>query len=149
MRAGEAEFLRLLVHALDEGVHRAGGEGGNGVGGIVAGADHQAVEQVLIAQALARVDGHARGIAGHLTCGSGRGDDLLEIPPLDAEQQSHDLGGAGGVHALGGVLVQQHLAAVRVDEYGCLRVEIAGAQGEGVPSLYMVGVQMSKPSSSE
>ena len=63
----------------------------------------------------------------------GDGDLLIEGDvALQGEQQRHHLGGAGGIHAHQRILVKQHVAGLRVDEYSGLGVQMIGRKRAGV-----------------
>ena len=122
-----------VVHHGDKFGHAAAHQVGDGVGAVVARMQHRAVEQILKRHALAGVDGHLGTVRGHVFRHVGNGDLLIQgNVALHGQQQRHDLGGAGGIHAHQRILVKEHVAGLGVDEHGRLRVKMRRQQRAGV-----------------
>ncbi len=107
---GHAQGGRSLVHARHEAVHRARTQYRQRVGGVVAAAQHQPVKQIARGHLLARRHRCEGAVLGHFLGRLGNGDHPIGLQGLQRQQQRHDFGGAGGVHPLVGLLVEDDFA---------------------------------------
>ena len=130
--ARHAQLLGPLVHAL----HKGGGVPADGhsqdVGCLVGRGNQQAVEQVLHRDDLPGLEVGGGGVIGDVSQGGCVHSDFggqIQLTPahgLQGEQGGHDLGDAGGVALLIGVLVVEDLVRVQVDEQGGLGIHCDG-----------------------
>ena len=129
MGACHAQLLRPLVHPLHEGGDVPGHSDGQGVGRLVGGGQHQAVEQVVDGDLLPGEKAGGGGIIGHVRQSLRRDGhhrihgQLSPADGLQGQQTGHDLGDAGGVAGLVGVLLVEDLLGVQVDEQGGFGVD--------------------------
>ena len=121
--AGAAQLLCFLVHHGDKGGQVAAGDIAGDDAGRVVGAGHQqAVQQVHAAHRLsdAEVHGAAVGVLDVLELlrqAGGNGDLFVQVlAALQKEQGRHHFGQAGNVAGLPGVLVQDGLARVQIEQ---------------------------------
>ena len=124
--------LRAGVHHVHKALDAAADEHGHGVGRVVAGAQHHAVEQILHGHFLAHLHGHDGGILRDVGRRVGNLDSLGQIGAVfHGQQQRHDLGRAGRIHARVGVFLHEHAAVVLIHQQECLRVELIGGERLG------------------
>ena len=133
VRAGAADFGGAVVHHGHKFGYAAAHQVGDGVGAVVAGAEHGAVKQVLERHLFAGVDGHLGTVRRYVLRYVGDGDFLLQGDvAFHGQQERHDFCGAGGVHARQRILVKEHVAGFGVDKHGGLRVQVGGQKRAGV-----------------
>ena len=135
---GAAQLGRPLVHPGHKGGQvAAGGVRRDDAGRVVGAGHHHPVEQVPAADRLAdaQPDGGAVGVldVGELLGeAGGDGDLLLHVQAaLQIEQGGHHLGQAGHIAGLVGVLFQDGLAGVEVEEVDRL-IGVGGRHRHGV-----------------
>ena len=122
--ARHAQLLGSLVHAIHKGGDVPADGHGQDVGRLVGRGDQQAVEQVLHRDDLPGLEVGGGGVIGDVSQGGRVHSDFggqVQLTPahgLQSEQGGHDLGDAGGVALLVGVLVVEDLVRVQVDEQG-------------------------------
>jgi hypothetical protein len=110
---GEAERGGVAVHLGDEARFRAGGGDCEGVGGVVAAAQDQSVEEVADADLLSRPQPHQRlPVFGFVGLGA---DDLVEWQVLHRHVGGHQLGGAGDRQRFLGGMRDEDVAGAGVD----------------------------------
>ena len=135
-----ADLHRAAVHQLHKAVHRAGNQHGHRIRAVVARGQHEAQQQIAEAHGLARVHGNQGAVAGDACRRLGNGDLLLQRDSaLNAQQQRHDLRGAGRVHAVALVLAEEHVAGGRVHQHGRLGIEHVRGQLRGVGRVVVLG----------
>ena len=119
-----AQLLRPLVHPLHESGDVPGHGDGQGVGGLIGGGYHQAVEQVVDGDLLSGLEVGGGGVLRHAHKGLLRHGDqsvhgqLAPADGLQGQQAGHDLCDAGGIPDIVGVLLVEDLAGVQVHQQG-------------------------------
>ena len=132
--AGAAQLLGLLVHHRDKIGQAARHIVGDDAGGIVGAGHQQAVQQVDAAHGLAdaQIHGAAVGVLDvlELLCQAGGNGDLFVqvFAAFEKEQGRHHLGQAGDIPLLPGVLVQDGLVDVCVEQIDRLAL-VGGLDG--------------------
>ncbi len=132
MGALTAQVLGLLVHPRHEGVDRPVDGLRQHVAALVGGGEHDAVEQLLHRQLLARLDAHVAAVGRDGGDGGfGGGEDgvhgqLALVDGLQHQKTGEDLCYAGGVELLVDVLRVEDFLGVRVDEKGGLGLDVEG-----------------------
>ena len=111
---GQPQRRRVAVHLGDEARLRTGGSAGEVVGGVVAAAQDQAVEQVPHADPLPRPQAEQR-LAVFGLVGSGA-DDAVERQLVQGDVGGHQLRRAGDRQVLLAGVGDQHFAAASVDQ---------------------------------
>ena len=102
------------VHPPDKGCRPAAAVG-QGLRRVVAGAQQQAVQQLLHRHPLSGPEVHGGTLCHVFLLYS---DDVRRRGAFQRHQGRHDLGGAGDEHPPAAVLVIQHLPGVRVHQHG-------------------------------
>ena len=135
--AGAAQLRRAGVHLPDEVQHAAAHIVGDDAGGVVGAGHQQGIQQVDAAHRLtdAQARGHAVGVLDVLELlghGGGHGHFAVQVlAALQQQQGGHHLGQAGHILLLVGVLGQDGLAGVGVEQIH--RLGLAGRlDGHGV-----------------
>ena len=136
-----AQLPGLSVHVGHEVVHRAVRRRGQHIGRVTVGLQQHAVQQLLHRQLLPHLEvGHHIALprrdvleAGLADGDHGGGGEPPLLDGLHHQQGGHDLGGAGGVGLLIGVLGVQHLPVVGVQQHrvGAEQVELVLLLGGG------------------
>ena len=114
--ARHAQLPGFFVHPLSEFFDAARVQHGDGVGRVVAAFEHQAVQQVTQRHLLAVEYGHLRAVGRDIPGLPWDSDHLVRVHRFQRQQQGHDLGGAGGVHAGVCFLLQQQGAIIHIDQ---------------------------------
>ena len=105
---GHAELGRLGVHQLRKLLHAVRDMQRERRGGVVAGDQQQAVEQVLDCVALSRLEVHRGALDARATAVDLH--EVVELAVLEHDDGSHYLRRAGDEHVLVGVLLIEHPA---------------------------------------
>ena len=119
MRARHAQLGGFGVHAIGKSADGTGQMHRNSRRGVVAGYEHQPVQEIPQADRFTDLKAHQRAMLGKalfdlLADGEGR----VEVAAFEREHARHDLRGAGGKRALIGQPLVEHLtgvAAIRDD----------------------------------
>ena len=106
VRPGQAETARLVVHQLREALHSAAAVNGQRHGGIVAGGQHQPVEQLLQGKHLPLFQVHGGTLDAHRFLGNAHS--VQDVALLANNQRRHDFGGAGDQAPLRGIFLVKH-----------------------------------------
>ena len=99
-----AQHLCLIVHRIDEILHRSGNRNGQNLGSVVGAVQKQSVQHVLCGDHLAHLQSHI--VAHHLVQHLGRnGDGTIRILTQGFYRQNagHQLDGGGGIDPLVGI----------------------------------------------
>ena len=141
VRAGAAQLCRFGVHLLHKTHHAAPHVPRNDAGGVVGADDEHSVQQVDAAHGLADAQPHG-GAVGVLDIlellrqVGGHGHFTVQILAAFHQQQGgHQLGQACHIFLLVGVLAQDGLAGVRVEQIHCLSL-CCSLDGHGVYCKY-------------
>ena len=123
VRVRAAERVRALVHHLHKVLDRPADVRGDGIGRLVAGFHHHAVQQILQPQLLAdlQIRRAAPGDEIRIRLVRDR-HHVREVPVLQRQQTRHDLRQACGVDLLVRVLLKDRPPGIQVDQQRCLRV---------------------------
>ena len=141
VRAGAAQLRRPGVHLLHKAHHAATHVPRNNAGGVVGADDEHGVQQVDAAHGLADAQpyGGAVGVLDILELlrqVGGHGHFTVQVLAAFHQQQgSHQLGQAGHIFLLVGVLAQDRLAGVRVEQIHRLSL-CCSLDGHGVYCKY-------------
>ena len=131
MRAGAAKLIGPLIHHAHEIRDGACDVLRDGVGRLVAGGDHQAVEQVVERQLLA--DLKPGGAAVAVKTGERAlvdRDDIGEVAVFQRQQAGHDLGQTGRIDALVDIFLIDRAASVHIDQNGRLGIDLKRPVGD-------------------
>ena len=109
---GHAQCRRLFIHQCYEQLQPSGALR-QGQRRVVAGAQQQAVQQLLHPHRFAGLQVHGRAL-GHVLPRHGNG--VVRLCLLQRHQRRHDLGGAGNEHLLIAILFVEQLPRVRVQQ---------------------------------
>ena len=119
VRAFQTQSVGLVIHQLDKAFHRAAAVNGQRHRHIVAGAEHQTVQQLLHRQNFPFPQVHGGAFDAHRLFRDPH--PVQHITLLADDQCRHDLGGAGDKAAAVGILFIQHTLCFRVPKDGFLR----------------------------
>ncbi len=114
VRVREPQRRGVAIHLADEAPLRAGGGKGEVVGGVVAAAQDQAVEQIANADPLPRPEPE-QGLAVFGAVGS-CADDPVERQLMQSHVSGHQLGRAGDRQLTGSSVGGEHFAGAGVDQ---------------------------------
>ena len=138
--ARAADLSGALVHHGHEIVDAAAHQVGNGVGAVVSGFEHGAIQQIAESHHLAGEYRHNGAVRGDVLRHLRDGHFLIKgYIAFQGQQNRHDFGGAGRIHAHQGILVKKHVAIAAVHQHGRLRVKMALFQRPGLVFIPVVG----------
>ena len=127
VRSRHAQLLRLLVHRAHKRRFAAAHQHGHGNGGVVAGGDHHAIQKIVKQHRFPGGNAHSAGAGRNLDSGRNRNLPSHQIG-FQRQNTRHDLGGAGRVAPLIGLLLKQHVSRVCVDQDAVRAIQMPGIQ---------------------
>ena len=112
----QAKISGLVVHQFRKALHRAAAVDGKRHRRVVAGGQHQPVQQLLEGQHLSLLQIHGGALDAHRLPGNPHS--VQHVALLADHQSRHDLGGAGNQPPLPGVFLKKHPSGDPIQHIG-------------------------------